>query len=108
MDTMMTSISDVTSTIEDLLTADIDKAKPLDKKQVAEFKDLFALEAEELGMFYNGFNLIFTIKAVYEEMSRFIKTREIKTTIDSNAYNVFLVVYPYFNDALIKQALGED
>lgn len=104
---MDAALNAVYEALVDSLYIDVKKAKRLSVEQIKRFKSFFAMEIEEPGLFYNGLNLIITDAPTFAELEAFLQPSRITTRVEIKEHNLFVVVYPYFNDALIKQALDK-
>lgn len=104
MDKRLTGLYDQ---LNETLYVDLKKAKKLNAEQVQRFRDYFQIDMEDPGLFYNAMNLIIADLPTFEELQNFIRVSDVVTRVESKEHNLFFVVYPYFNDILIKQALGQ-
>lgn len=100
------TLSALYESLQETLYLELKKAKKLNKAQIQRFKDYFCMESEDLGIFYNGINIIITDRQTYGELENFIKISKITTRFENTEHNLYFVVYPYFNDTLITQALN--
>ena len=99
------ALNRVYEALAETLYVDLKKARPLSSDQLQRFRDYFAMGERVDGLYYNDFNLIIADRQTFDELQNFIKGSAITTRFESIEHNLFVVVYPYFNDALIRQAL---
>jgi hypothetical protein len=102
------ALASLYASLSDVVGVDLDSTRELTVSQQGRFKEYFSVDIEELGVYYNEFNLVFATKAVFDDVLQFLKPKDIKLVVESNEYNVFIAVYSRYNDALVTQIIDAE